>query len=80
MLNKRRVSIMIDKEDDDYILERCSQHGDKSRFFNVALKNLISAMKQSLKYHLPKLNETISFKDFSNIMKGFLMFFVDCFL
>ena len=47
MLNKRRVSIMIDKEDDDYILERCSQHGDKSRFYNVALKNLISAMKQA---------------------------------
>jgi 16S rRNA (uracil1498-N3)-methyltransferase len=25
---------------------------------------LLSAMKQSLKYHLPKLNEAISFKDF----------------
>lgn len=27
---------------------------------------LVSAIKQSLKYHLPKLNETIKFKDFIN--------------
>lgn len=28
---------------------------------------LLSAMKQSLKYHLPKLNEAISFKDFIKV-------------
>ena len=44
-MSKKRVSIMIDESDDDYITERCSQHGDRSRFYNVALKNLISQMK-----------------------------------
>ena len=41
-MSKIRVSIMIDEEDDSYILTKCTQHGDKSRFYNVALKNLIS--------------------------------------
>ena len=44
-MSKIRVSIMIDEEDDRYIIERCSQHGDRSRFYNVALKNLISQMR-----------------------------------
>jgi hypothetical protein len=38
---------MIDEEDDSYILSKCTQHGDKSRFYNVALKNLISQMRLS---------------------------------
>ena len=42
---KVRVSIMIDEEDDSYIIAKCSQHGDRSRFYNVALKNLISQMR-----------------------------------
>ena len=44
-MSKVRVSIMIDAEDDGYILEKCSQHGDRSRFYNVAQKNLISQMR-----------------------------------
>jgi len=44
-MSKIRVSIMIDEEDDSYILTKCTQHGDKSRFYNVALKNLISQMR-----------------------------------
>ena len=46
-MSKIRVSIMIDEEDDSYILTKCTQHGDKSRFYNVALKNLISQMRLS---------------------------------
>ena len=44
-MSKKRVSIMIDESDDDYITKKCSQHGDRSRFYNVALKNLISQMQ-----------------------------------
>ena len=44
-MSKKRVSIMIDEADDNYITSICSQHGDRSRFYNVALKNLISLMK-----------------------------------
>ena len=46
-MSKKRVSIMIDEEDDNYITEKCSQHGDRSRFYNVALKNLISQKRLS---------------------------------
>ena len=41
-------------------------------------KILESAMKQSLHYHLPKLNEPISFKDFVKIKKSGQLFIAHC--
>jgi len=41
-------------------------------------KILQSAMKQSLHYHLPKLNEPVAFKDFIKIKKDGLSFIAHC--
>ena len=46
----------------------------QERFEKIAL----SAMKQSLKFHLPKINPAISFKDFTNIKQNGNLFIAHC--
>ena len=42
----------------------CERSERKSLNYNRSNRILISAIKQSIKYHLPKLNKTFKFKDF----------------